>query len=277
LPTQQKLCENMSEQFTYTYVDISGRGLPARHLLAHAKSNAIQKNMIWGTSHLDPNVDMTNHVMKVWFPMKEKLQEKNPFLFMPFIETENGEIISSTLGILCYLGKRYGYLTGYDEKFDYKIQNALDHAQELREGFFKAIMFGESVIALYADKDGFLGPWKNLKTFELQLTQQNKKNNTEKTYLFDQNKLSTADFYVFSTISIMKKWHKSLLKDLPELQKWYDFMLENEDLARQVEQEKDQPIFGHQDGFKAMAEIRTMPGLKNIVWGVPGKLEPMFD
>ena len=60
----------MSGKLIYTYLDISARGLPARHLLAHAKSNAVQKNFIAAISHKDPKVDMSNHSMTAWLPLR---------------------------------------------------------------------------------------------------------------------------------------------------------------------------------------------------------------
>ena len=56
-------------------------------------------------------------------------------------------------------------------------------------------------------------------------------------------------------------------------------MLENENLAREIELEKKEPFFGHQDGFDLFEQQMNLVGKSGyaaIVWGVPGKMDPMY-
>ena len=254
-------------KLTYTYADISGRGIPARHLLAHAKADYIEESYNYKNSHKN-NENSTNpkgHLIKNWPNDKEILQKSNPFVLLPYLKTEENKIISSTLGIMVYLGKRFGYLTSDD---DFEILNAFDQAHELREGFIKCVS-NENLHALYVDEECYIGPWRNLAVFELKLEQ----NKTCK-YLFSNTTLSITDFYLFSTLTMMFKWHKNVLKNYPNLKIWYENMLGEEGLAEQVEKEKDEPIGGHQDGYDELAVRYKIPMAKDgLFWGVPGKME----
>ena len=75
----------------------------------------------------------------------------------------------------------------------------------------------------------------------------------------------------------MYKWHKSLLEGYPKLLAWKAAMLENQGLADQVEKERDEPVLGNQDGYDVMAEQLKLGMMKNLCWGTPQKMEPMFE
>lgn len=268
---------------TYHYVDNSARGLPIRHLLAHANADFTTKNYDWATSHKDLE-DKSNYLFPKWFQDKQKLCVKNPFVLLPYLETEDGEIVSSTVGIMRYLGEGFNYATGEDGKVNVKdhiVRNALDQAHSLREGFFKAMLNGKQAIENYADPNGFGGPWSILKAFEMQLEQiltSSGKTGT-KTYLFSPIKVSIVDLYLTANISALLRWHTKILTNFPNLKIWYDFMLENENLAREIELEKKEPFFGHQDGFDLFEQQMNLVGKSGyaaIVWGVPGKMDPMY-
>lgn len=232
---------------TYQYINNYGRGLAPRHLLAHAGIDYKHEKFEWRTSINDPDVDKPNHLLTQWPAVKPELQKSNPFALLPYVVTENGVIISSTSAILVYLGRKAKYLTGYDKTYDaprfcYKLQAALDLSQDTRESFIRALFAGKESTERFASKEASSGPgpWTNLGVFEMQLTQQIdnckrvKASGAERTYMFDHTTPSIVDCYMFSNIFIMKQWHSQLLADYPKLQAWYDFMLENEGLAKEV-------------------------------------------
>jgi len=262
-------------KLTYCYADISGRGIAPRHLLAHAKADYLDISYDYKISHKTENYDpvANNHLLAKWPADKQNLQKSNPFVLLPYVKTEEDKIISSTIGVMSYLGKRFGYLTGED---DFEVYNAFDQAHELREGFLKSVA-SPMMHGIYSDPEGYVGPWRNLATFELKLTQNGGQNGESKKYLFSDTKLSIADFYLFSTISMMFKWHKNILGNYPKLAEWYAILLAEDGLAQQVEKEKDQPILGNQDGYTEMGAKFKIPGMDNMFWGTPGKMEAKFE
>jgi len=258
-----------SKQISYHFLNLSGRGLPVRHLLAMANYDYVEKSYDC-LNPVDNCPDPDNHLLNRWKNDKPELQKTNPFVLLPYLITEEGQVISSTQGMMIYLGKRFGYLTGLDDTNpNYEIINAFDQAQELREGFIFAFN-DEDHHNLYANQDGYVGPWRNMKTFE------NKLATTGLKYLFSDDQISITDIYVFSTLSMMRKWHSKLLENYPMLDKWYTAMLENEGLKAQVEKEKTQPILAHQSIYDMWKKEMNYPMSNSIVWGTPQKMEPKF-
>jgi len=252
------------DKMQYTYLDNAGRGLAPRHLLAFAGANDwVEKNYGWADVAATYPTDKSplGFMAPAWGKDKPELMKKNPFTLLPYIITEKGEVISSNSGCLTYLGLRYGFKTGVEAgQLDTQILAAIEKMQDFREGFLKKVIAGtKEEIDSYA-QSGFQG---TLKFFEDICA------NSSCKYLFTDAKPSVADFSFFSTLSVMMKWHSKLLADFPSLQKWVDTMLMNEGLKKEVEKEKSEALFGHPENM-------AMFGLKDIVWGTPGKMDAMY-
>ena len=94
-------------------------------------------------------------------------------------------------------------------------------------------------------------------------------NNKTYKYLFTNDKPSIADFCLLATICAMERWHSKLLDNYKNLQAWVGIMTENEGLKAEIEKEKNEAFFGDEGN---MAQF----GLSGIMWGVPGKMDPMY-
>ena len=67
----------------------------------------------------------------------------------------------------------------------------------------------------------------------------------------------------------MERWHSKLLDNYKNLQAWVGIMTENEGLKAEIEKEKNESYFGDEGNM-------ALFGLKGILWGVPGKMDPMY-
>ena len=283
-------------KFTYNYIDISGRGLAAKHLLAYVgapEEDYEVKSLGWRhpITHDAPGY-AENHLLRKWPSDKKSWSDNNPFILLPYITTEDGDVISSNAGVMTWLGLRYGVVTGMEAgKFDHRILAGLEMAQELREGFVNVFLFGTQMgkegeegkvdyeaarrlILKYGDKSkpSQIGPWGKLATFERQLQLQLRKGKSTASnskFLFTEDRPSIVDFTLFSTLSIMRKWHSKLLEGYEELERWYQAMLVNPGLRERVEAEREEPFFGAAENFEAL-------GSDCYIWGVTGVMEPMF-
>lgn len=258
-------------KLTYVYIDNAARGVAPRHLLAYtdATDYAIKYYGWSKPASAYPNKDASDPLLSKWPAHKGELMKKNPFTLLPYMITEKGEVISSNSGIMTYLGLRYGFKTGVEAgQLDTQILAAIEKLQELRENWMiKCLTGGQKGNDELADQSARFGtPWPTLKFFD-DIAAANKTSNCK--FLFTNAKPSIADFSLFSTIFMMKKWHSKLMDNYPNLQAWCQVMMENEGLKKLVESEKDDAIFGDVENMAAF-------GLTGIVWGVPGKMDPLY-
>ena len=88
---------------TYHYVDNSARGLPIRHLLAHANADFTTKNYDWATSHKDLE-DKSNYLFPKWFQDKQKIVcQKTPFVLVTLLRKQKMERLCHQLWGLCVI------------------------------------------------------------------------------------------------------------------------------------------------------------------------------
>lgn len=167
----------------------------------------------------------------------------NNFLITPFLVDENNDnlLVTSTLPILIYLGEKYDYL-GKNALDKYQILAANDKLNDLRENFVKTLFmpakkaFAENGPAENFTKKMLPGA---LKPFADQLKDGKTK------FLFYNDKLTTADFYLFYLMQIFFNWKPDLLEgneDLRFLQDWYDAMLNDPKIKETYEKEEPKTL-----------------------------------
>ena len=196
----------------FYYGGVRARGSVMRYVLDHAEAD-------W------EEIEVWEDKCKFVFE-KAKWQEKyGKFVTTPLIEDKDTEIsCTATAPILLYLGEKFEYF-GKNQQEKYQILAAVDKITALREAFLYGFFPNAS-------------PPKtedHLKVFEQQLTDHATK------FLFDNEKLSIADFYLFSLLVTLQDWKPDLLDKFPKIAEFIENMLLDDKVKKRYDKEKQIP------------------------------------
>merc|ERR1719219_17669 len=227
-----------------------------------------------GVEFDEQHQDFTN--AKGWhLEKKVELAKAYPFINLPYLKFEDGQILSCQAAIVAHLARKYDLYGDGSDQVIQNIQMAQDVMSDMFTAFFQNVMpnpKGHEKWNMYNQMLGakFLAP-----------LEANAKNQAG-TYLCGTETITVADLHFLNSISLLEKWKPAILDEFPTLKAVYAKLLETPKLAARKAIEDKLPVTIQYKNLAGMqvGESKNHPmiqkrlgSLPELHWGCEGRME----